>query len=353
MADTNDVIEVLRILRPFIGAQQLSFIGDLCRGEEGAFFKQKLVDLAGVISRMPHTYQTDGQGKDAVIHLHYFKGGCDWWITEKDKGDPDDTPEQAQSQAFGLADLGLGERELGYISLPEILSCGAEIDLHWEPKTLGQLEAKQRTPFKEEETQPEPPVTPITYPARPAKGGFDPARPLPGDWRYEPKLNGWRTLLHLPTGALYNRHGEALSIGNQFRWAVGELVTRFGNEYTWLDCEALERRHGLLQGWLIVLDLVVPDVPYLERRERLAAGNLNPLEFMPTVNAAGWVRMLPSYTEDQAADMWELMQMANQSFAAPFYEGLVAKRATSTYPIQTRSGDEVTPDWVKMRFIFG
>ena len=196
-------------------------------------------------------------------------------------------------------------------------------------------------------------MTPITYPARPAKGGFDPARPLPGDWRYEPKLNGWRALLHLPTGCLYNRHGEALSIGNQFRWAVGELVTRFGNEYTWLDCEALERRHGLLQGWLIVLDLVIPDVPYLERRERLAAGNLNPLEFMPTVNAAGWVRMLPSYTEDQAADMWELMQMANQSFAAPFYEGLVAKRATSTYPIQTRSGDEVTPDWVKMRFLFG
>ena len=350
MADTNDVIEVLRILRPFIGAQQLSFIGDLCRGEEGAFFKQKLVDLAGVISRMPHTYQTDGQ--DAVIHLHYFKGGCDWWITEKDKGDPDDTPEQAQSQAFGLADLGLGERELGYISLPEILSCGAELDLYWEPKTLGQLEPRKRTPYQEPTPDPSP-VTPITYPARPAKGGFDPAHPLPGDWRYEPKLNGWRALLHLPTGALYNRHGEALSIGNQFRWAVGELNTRFGSEYTWLDCEALERRHGLLQGWLIVLDLVIPDVPYLERRERLAAGNLNPLEFMPTVNAAGWVRMLPSYTEDQAADMWELMQMANQSFAAPFYEGLVAKRATSTYPIQTRSGDEVTPDWVKMRFLFG
>lgn len=152
MATTNDVIEVLRVLRGFIGPQQLSCLGDLCRGEEGAFFKQKMVDLAGVISRMPHTYQTDGQGKDAVVHLHYFKGGCDWWITEKDKGAPDDTPEQAQSQAFGLADLGLGERELGYISLPEILSCGAELDLYWEPKTVGQLEPRKRTPYQEEPT---------------------------------------------------------------------------------------------------------------------------------------------------------------------------------------------------------
>lgn len=195
-------------------------------------------------------------------------------------------------------------------------------------------------------------MTPITYPARPAKGGFDPAHPLPGDWRYEPKLNGWRTLLHRPTGALYNRHGEALSIGSQFRWAVGELNTRF-SDFTWIDCEALERRHGMLQGWLIVLDLVVPEIPYLERRQMMAAAGLNHLEFMPTPEASGWVRMLPSYTEAEAGDMWEMMQLANERFAAPFYEGLVAKRATSTYPIQTRSGEEVTPDWVKMRFLYG
>ena len=58
--------------------------------------------------------------------------------------------------------------------------------------------------------------------------------------------------------------------GDKLARALDELNTRFGSEYTWLDCEALERRHGMLQGWLIVLDLVIPDVPYLERRERLA-----------------------------------------------------------------------------------
>ena len=42
-------------------------------------------------------------------------------------------------QAFGIADLGKG-RELGYISIPELLENGAELDLYYtEPKTIGEL----------------------------------------------------------------------------------------------------------------------------------------------------------------------------------------------------------------------
>ena len=37
-----------------------------------------------------------------------------------------------QLQAFGKADLGHGG-ELGYISIVEIIKCGAELDLHWQP----------------------------------------------------------------------------------------------------------------------------------------------------------------------------------------------------------------------------
>jgi len=89
---------------------------------------------------MPETYGQDGKGSAAVVFLHYFTGGCDFYLTEKDRGDPDDAPEDFQSQAFGLANLGQGG-ELGYISLPEILSCGAELDFHWEPKTLEEIGA--------------------------------------------------------------------------------------------------------------------------------------------------------------------------------------------------------------------
>lgn len=38
-----------------------------------------------------------------------------------------------------LADLGQGFRELGYISLPEILEAGAELDFHFTPVTVGEI----------------------------------------------------------------------------------------------------------------------------------------------------------------------------------------------------------------------
>ena len=51
-------------------------------------------------------------------------------------------------------------------------------------------------------------MNPITYPARPINGGpLEKARPKHGEWFYEPKYNGWRALVHVPTGTMFNRHG--------------------------------------------------------------------------------------------------------------------------------------------------
>lgn len=124
-------IAAINNLRGFIGSTQLNIIGDLCRSDEKQFFFDKLVELADIVEHMPVTYGTDGQGDQAVVHLHYFVGGADWYITERDC-------ETEQLQAFGKADLGHGA-ELGYISIVELLECGAELDLHWTPKTLAQI----------------------------------------------------------------------------------------------------------------------------------------------------------------------------------------------------------------------
>jgi hypothetical protein len=81
---------------------------------------------------MPTTYQTDGQGDQAVAYLHYFGAGFDWYVTERDC-------EVEQLQAFGLINMGWGV-EHGYISIVEIfLACGAELDLYWTPKKLAEL----------------------------------------------------------------------------------------------------------------------------------------------------------------------------------------------------------------------
>lgn len=144
----------MKRLQGFIGRNQSLCLADGLRGEECDYFREVIDKLAGVIEAMPHSYQTDGQGEQAIARLHYFIGGCDWWITEKDKGAEGDTPEQFQSQAFGLVDLGHGQ-ELGYISIPELLAANAELDFHWTPKTLAEIKSKDQ-PDESPLEKPEP-----------------------------------------------------------------------------------------------------------------------------------------------------------------------------------------------------
>ena len=103
-------------------------------GEEGDHFVELIDHVHAAWQAMPKTYETDGQGRAALAQLHYFTAGYDWWIVEKD-ADPDHA---GQVQAFGIADLGMG-RELGYISIPELLENGAELDLYFKPQSIGDL----------------------------------------------------------------------------------------------------------------------------------------------------------------------------------------------------------------------
>jgi hypothetical protein len=131
-ATRASAIVALNVLSDFIGRSQRRCLRDIMSGEERQYAYDKLVEMAHIITHMPKTYEQDGKGDDAIVYLHYFKGGCDWHITEKDMGDPE---MPGQHQAFGLADLGYGP-ELGYISIVELLQCGAELDLHFKPRPL-------------------------------------------------------------------------------------------------------------------------------------------------------------------------------------------------------------------------
>jgi len=141
MATMKEAKDAATTLKHFISKGQLKLMLSYCKGEEGEYFRNKLVEMAGVVDKMPATQEQDGLGDKAVAHLHYFVGNCDWWITEKDAGAPDDGPDDGQLQAFGLASLGF-EPELGYISLQELFSVNAELDLHFKPITLGEVQKK-------------------------------------------------------------------------------------------------------------------------------------------------------------------------------------------------------------------
>lgn len=184
-----------------------------------------------------------------------------------------------------------------------------------------------------------------TFPARPTDGGpLDLAPPKTGLWLYEPKINGWRVLVHAPTGTCWNRHGQRLSIEEEFKEALGEIRHQAGRMgIDWVDCEGLSRRHNIGKGSLIVLDVLI-DAP-CQVRGYTIRGMWCPL----LGGVQGKVHSITQYTDGLA--MWAYLRDENKyTFGCEFYEGLVAKRSDSAYPIQLRSPDERTTVWIKHRF---
>jgi ATP-dependent DNA ligase len=198
--------------------------------------------------------------------------------------------------------------------------------------------------------------TPPTYPARPIGGGrLEIAPRKSGHWHAEPKYNGWRALVHCPSGTMWNRHGARLTIAREFGSAVEQLRSLAPLGLEWADCEALERRHAIGRGTLVVLDWIIPDATYLERREFLAANieterlSLGEWSTFPS-NA---LVLTPSLADegDAVHALYNALKERNRALGSPFYEGVVMKRANSQYPIQLRSDSEEFRGWVKHRFL--
>lgn len=118
----------------FLSKPQFQTMLEACVGEEGAFFCAKFQEMHDLIQAMPKTYDQDGKGDEAIVTLHYFSGGSDWYITEKDV-------DGGVEQAFGFAILNgwLDDAELGYISIQELVAHGVQLDLYFTPVPLGTI----------------------------------------------------------------------------------------------------------------------------------------------------------------------------------------------------------------------
>lgn len=129
--------ESLKIFEKITSDFQFLYISTLTPSEEKDFYNKKIEEYAHRFQAMPETYGQDGLGKKAIVHLHYFFQNSHFYLTEKDM-------EEEQYQAFGLAILNsdIEFAEIGYISLVEVIECGAELDLHWEPITIEEVEKK-------------------------------------------------------------------------------------------------------------------------------------------------------------------------------------------------------------------
>ena len=192
-------------------------------------------------------------------------------------------------------------------------------------------------------------MSPPTFPLRPINGGRLELAPKKfGTWLYQPKYNGWRATIHVPTGQCWNRHGQPLSIGAEFATALAE-VRRL--PFEWLDCEGLERRHTIGRGTLIVLDCL--DHPNAPLDHRMAVLEKY-IEHHPLGQIAPHRVFMPGHVFDSAdahRELYAELARLNTELRAEVYEGLVAKRADSLYPFQLGNAERTFHHWMKHRFI--
>ena len=191
-------------------------------------------------------------------------------------------------------------------------------------------------------------MTPPTFPCRPINIGPLPhAPPLPGEWDFEPKGNGFRIMANTRHRLLWNRKNEPLSIAKEFTEALNRLAML---PFEWLDCEGLERRHGFGKGTLVVIDAPLLPGTYRDRRAILEKHIPLMICGAPELWAENDIRLFPSLGAEQALKAWATLQRINEQCGAQVWEGLVGKKADSLYPIQLRSPDEEFSGWCKARW---
>jgi hypothetical protein len=148
-----------------------------------------------------------------------------------------------------------------------------------------------------------------------------------------------------------------LSIAAEFGCALQRLraVALFaeGRAVEWFDCEALDRRHALGRGSLLVFDYLPPGgvgEPWHQRKALLAqAFREHDWRQVPEPEALYGV---PGHDPASLApqEFYRQLRQWNARWGCRFYEGLVAKRITDAYPLQRRSPDAVFVGWVKHRW---
>lgn len=128
--------ENLDKLMNFTSTGQYEALKEIHRGPEKDSAKEIAQRLAEIIDSMPGPYGTEEtETPEKVIYLHYFQGGSDFYIMERDR-----IPGR-QYQAFGYTILNgdLENAEFGYIDISGLIELGVELDFHFKPIKFKEL----------------------------------------------------------------------------------------------------------------------------------------------------------------------------------------------------------------------
>lgn len=191
------------------------------------------------------------------------------------------------------------------------------------------------------------------YPMRPIDGGpYPTCPPKLGRWATEPKWDGRRVLLHLPTMSLWNRKGAQLpdGIAAQYMAAAAMLADRtteiWCDLFEWMDCEGMGRiETGMYRGCLMLLDLPRHKGDYVERRLAMRQIGLSELTYDTLRSTRDKAYIVPTYDRDST----DLDSMWRRHVGHPLIEGFVMKKLDSQYVGLSRPDGKSTT-WVKHRY---
>ena len=195
-----------------------------------------------------------------------------------------------------------------------------------------------------------------SFPAYPINGGRIEAAPKKiGTWIYQPKIDDWHGVVHVPTGRVWNQYGQPSSIAEKF-FAPLRLLQK--SPFKWLDVGLMNNRHDMMRGCIVIFDVIAPG-PFIERRtglEKVFADRILPMasELLEHGSVHDQLFLINQTTEDEINPLpfWHRLQAENCNalLTKNFYEGVVAKRIDKPYPLQLRKPKEPTPWMMKHRF---
>ena len=120
----------ISFLKKYVPAEELAEITGHRTSEDKEFFEDKLQEIEQRIKAIPPLYGNEDKGlKGSQVHLHYFFGGTDIYISELD-------PESGTAFGFTCLNGDKYNAELGYQYIPEIIAIkGMNLDLYWDNGT--------------------------------------------------------------------------------------------------------------------------------------------------------------------------------------------------------------------------
>ena len=122
----------IQILSLFICAGQLEhIIKEAVNSDE---FSNNVERQQSTFEEMPTACKGAVVNNNTTVHLHYFLGNMDWFITHKS------TNKHNVGCMHGYICYESGHHVTSYtISISSILKAGAELDLEWEPMPLWEV----------------------------------------------------------------------------------------------------------------------------------------------------------------------------------------------------------------------